>query len=223
MTDFFDDIDLGGSVVGVIHVPPERILGDTPDAPIRKVEPAHTSRNRVNVFSWKGEPDYVLTLTVGVKVTRKDLSFAIQEWRIAHPRIDKVRVYVQGSPLMNLPIFTLHHCGFVRTGIELCWERDMKLPAPKPAPVAKPVEPKEERFDSWGEELASLRSLQEACRKDRVIFKQPQLDRIALLESMIAEQEAWRTSPEMKELDTQIAAAKKAYDTYIAELQKGKS
>ncbi len=220
MTDFFDDIDLGGSVVGVIHVPPERILGDTPDAPVLKVEPRHTSRSPVTVFKWQSEPDFILTLTVGVKVTRKDLSEAIQEWRTAHPRIDKIKCYVDTRhPLANLAIFTLQKCGFNRIGVELVWERDLTQRA-EPKPVA-PVPPKPEResWDASKDSLKSLRERQDFCAKSRIVFMQSELDHIAWLEEHIAAQKAFQSSPEAQQLDADILAAKEAADAHLAKLK----
>ena len=102
--DAFDDIDMGGSVIGVVRVPAERILGDCPESdvlPMRK-QTLPSSRNPVDVRNWDGE-NYVLTLTVGIRLSRKALSDCVSEWRVAHSRIDSVRVYVGRHPLSKPP------------------------------------------------------------------------------------------------------------------------
>lgn len=104
------------------------------------------------------------------------------------------------------------------------WERDLKRTEPKPEPPAPKPEPKEERWNSWGEELRALNSREEYCRKNHIIWLAKDKERQNWLTEKIAEQEAWRmSSPGMKELDAQIAAAKEAADAHLAELQKGKS
>jgi hypothetical protein len=213
MMDAFDEIDLGGEVRGVRTVPMERILGDNPVDNAPKPQKEWNSRNVCDVFNWD-EKTYTLTLSVSPRLSRKILSDCIAEQQLIK-RIDRVRVYVRRHPFMNLPIHVLHHCGFHRAGIELCWERSLVPVKSEPAPVAK-VELKQESWDAWGEELASLRALQETCRKDRVIFKQSQLDRIALLEQMISDDEENRkqvqASPEYRALEDQQRAIQAELD-----------
>jgi hypothetical protein len=208
-----DDIDLGGEICGVVRVPSEPIvLCDSPEPeikPIRRATPS--SRNPVDVSRWDGAT-YVLTLSAGIRLSRKNLSDAIAEWRIAHPRIDRVKVYVPRHPLMNLPIHVLKSCGFARTSVtELVWERDMTQRAPKPAP-APPTAPKEERWDSVAEELKSLRERQAFCAAHKIVFMQSELDRIQDLTLRQDEERAFKNSPAMKALDAEIEEIQKQLD-----------
>ena len=89
-----------------------------------------------------------------------------------------------------------------------------RAPTPEPKPEPKVEEPKP-TWDAWTSELASLRERQAFCKQNRIAFLQPDLDRIAWLEEKIAEDTAWRSSPEMKAIDDAIAALQ-------IEIDKGK-
>jgi hypothetical protein len=219
--DIFDDIDLGGEVCGVVRVPSQPILGDNPidDAPKPRKDTFGSSRNPVDVMNWRGEPDFVLTLSAGVRLSRKALSDAIAEWRIAHPRIDRVRVYVGNHPLVNLPIHVLKSCGFERTSLERCWERDLtKRMAPKPEAKQEEIKP-EPMWNAWESELASIRERRAFCTRNNIRFFQTEIDREKWLTEQITAEKERRQSPEQKALDAQI----KAIGEQLAELQKGKS
>ena len=218
---FNDDIDLDGidmgEVCGVVNVPPEPILGDSPidDVPVKRKPTILESRNPdVDVRHWSGAPDYVLTLVAcierskNVRFSRKALSDCIAE-QMSVKRVDKVKVYLRHQPLMNLQIHTLHHCGFARNHTELVWERDMTLrPEPKPAPPVERSEP--ERWDSWREEIKAAKERQSFCASHHIVFKQAEIDRIALLESLIRDAEENRktvqASPEYRALEAQQRA-----------------
>jgi len=216
---YADDIDLGGNVVGVVNVPPPLVLGDHPESDVPTVKKLAGSRNPVDVRHWSGEPDYVLTLTAGVKLSRRNLSDCIAEWRVAHPIINRVRVYVGNHPLVNLPIHVLKSLGFERISLERCWERDMRPKPPAPGSEPKVETKPEPEWDAWEEELRLIKERQAFCSRNGIRFPQPDLEKIEWLESKIAEEKEWHESSVQKQLDDAIESIQREID----KLQKGKS
>lgn len=205
MIDAFDEIDLGGNVIGVRTVPPERILGDNPIDNVPKPQKEWSSRNACDVLNWD-EKTYTLTLSVSPRLSRKILSDTIAE-QMSVKRIDRVRVYVRRHPLMNLPIHVLHHCGFHRAGVELCWERSLVPVKSEPVLVKpEPTTETHERWDAWREELRALKSQEEYCRKNRIIWMDRDIERMKWLEEQIATEETFRNSPEMRAIQAEIDA-----------------
>ncbi|MGA9156518.1 MAG: hypothetical protein WB249_06995 [Candidatus Sulfotelmatobacter sp.] len=165
-------------------------------------------------MKWDGEK-FVLTLTAGVKLSRKALSDCIAEWKIAHPRIDRVRCYVSRQPQMNLPIHVLKHCGFARIGGELMWERDMTNPPVPKQPAEEPkTEPVSFQSTYWEDRLAACRERIETARKDKIFGNQygRDLEDEAFYLSEIAEDKARRESPAMKAIDDAIEALQREID-----------
>jgi hypothetical protein len=213
-----DDIDLGGNVVGVVNVPPPLVLGDHPESDVPKPRKEMSSRNPCDVAKWDGET-FTLTLTAGVKLSRRNLSDCIAEWRVAHPIINRVRVYVGNHPLVNLPIHVLKSLGFERISLERRWERDMRPKPPAPRPEPKVETKPEPEWDAWKEELRLIKERQAFCSRNGIRFLQPDLEKIEWLESKIAEEKAWHESSVQKQLDDAIESIQREID----KLQKGKS
>ena len=205
---FNDDIDLDGidmgEVCGVVTVPPQPILGDSPIDDVPKPPKERSSRNACDVLNWD-EKTYTLTLSVSPRLSRKILSDTISE-QMSVKRIDKVRAYVPRHPLANLAIFTLQKCGFARTGVELCWERSM-VPV-KSEPVLQSVKSEKPEPTYWEERLAACRERLDFARRNNIQGNQVgrDLDDEAFYLQKIAEEKAARENPAMKSLDAEIAA-----------------
>jgi hypothetical protein len=203
-----------------------RPLGiDPPDAPPAALTPAVNSSGSSipHVANWEEKTKTVFIQAFDHPLSQVSLSDLVGQFRAdGHPQIDFVKVEIAHRGILTAQnVMVLDRIGFTRDEIGkfvfTFSYADNKRRKQDFTPVQPlPVEPE---WDAYQAELNSIRERQAFCNRNNIRFLQDEIDRAKWLEAKIAEEKAWRESPEQKALDAQI----KAIGEQLAELQKGKS
>ena len=138
----------------------------------------------------------------------------IGQWRQdGHPQIKFCKVILEHGGIATGPnIGVIERLGFTRDEIgKFVFTYDYANPRRKQdfTPVEEKPEPE---LDSWESALKSIRERQAFCEKNNIWFSQRELDHALWLESKIAEEKAFKNSPEMKAIDAQIDEIQKQLD-----------